>query len=161
MEGSEACEGRRINSKGRKCTPVHSARSNEMQLTPRILRFIRLLPPPRCRFYRAFGSSGYEYLYPTVANRLKQPTNLSAIFHRLPFPLVPVVFVSPFFFFLSFFFLAPSPSFSTRLSRDNRRRRRRRTRKYFNENVSTLEYDIENSWTFFRKLTIPRSTSRI
>lgn len=107
MEGSEACEGRRINSKGRKCTPVHSARSNEMQLTPRILRFIRLLPPPRCRFYRAFGSSGYEYLYPTVANRLKQPTNLSAIFHRLPFPLVPVVFVSPFFFLPFFLFSRP------------------------------------------------------
>lgn len=47
MEGSEPLlEGRRINSKGRKRTPVHSARSNEMQLTPRILRFIRLLPPP-------------------------------------------------------------------------------------------------------------------
>lgn len=150
MEGSEACEGRRINSKGRKCTPVHSARSNEMQLTPRILRFIRLLPPPRCRFCRAFGSSGYEYLYPTVANRLKQPTNLSAIFHR-PFPSPSFLF---FFFFLPFFlFSRPSPSFSTRLSRDNRH-----TRKYFNENV---EYDIENSWTFFRKLTILRSTSRV
>ena len=83
---------------GWKCTPVQSARSNEMQLTPRILCFIRLLPPP----LRCFCPSiRVKWLWISVSNcgRLKQPTNLSVIFHRLPATL---------FFSLWSFFL-PSP----------------------------------------------------
>lgn len=83
---------------GRKCTPVQSARSNEMQLTPRILCFIRLLPPP----LRCFCPSiRVKWLWISVSNcgRLKQPTNLSVVFHRLPatlfFPYGPFFFLPP------------------------------------------------------------------
>lgn len=113
MEGSEPLRRKTYQFEREEMHPsVHSARSNEMQLTPRILRFIRLLPSPAafCCFYRAFGSSGYEYLYPTVAVQSNRPICPP---YFIAFPVFP--FFLP--FFLSFF-SHPSSSFSTRFSRD-------------------------------------------
>lgn len=141
MEGSEL-EGRRINSKGRKCTPC-ALGSGVMKCSLHPVFYVLLgFSLPR-RILLLLPSIRVKWLWISVSNcgRLKQPANLSAIFHRLSPPFLYFLSSSlPFFLFFTPFFVFFYPFFARQVK--NKRNRRDKplpfTRRRFNERLNTI-----------------------